>query len=213
MYIHGLIKILLSLLFIFVILIIAEVLLKKHKIRSEYSRKLVHISVATFVAFWPFYFSFQSVEILSVLLFIVIFISREAHIFKSIHNIKRRTVGDLLFPISFFTLALLTHNKYVFLASVLTMGLADGLAGLVGIIYIRKFKKKEQKTIIGSVTFFLVALVIFLLIKTLAPSGISTLNWPLVVMIPFATALIEHLSLFGADDITVPLITLLMLHF
>ena len=213
MYINGLIKILLSLLFIFSILLIVEALFKKHKIKSEYSRKIVHISVATFVAFWPFYFSFQSVEILSVLLFIVILVSRELHIFKSIHNIKRRTVGDLLFPISFFVVALLTHNKYVFLASILTMGVADGLAGLVGIVYIRKFKKKEQKTVIGSVTFFLAALVIFLLIKTLAPDGISTLNWPLVVLIPLVTALVEHLSLFGADDITVPLITLLMLHF
>src|SRR5689334_3081303 len=109
---------------IFVFLVFIEVLARKKKIHGEVSRKIIHIVVGSFIAFWPFFMSFRKVQQLSLALLLVVIFSKFFHIFKSIHAVRRFTLGELMFPIGIGLAALLTNSKWIFAAAILHMSLA-----------------------------------------------------------------------------------------
>ena len=74
---------------VFMLLVINEIWWRRKKKHSELSRKLIHILVGSFVAFWPYIMSVNSIRIISVLFTIVVFSSIKFNIFKSIHSVKR----------------------------------------------------------------------------------------------------------------------------
>jgi phytol kinase len=202
-----------SLVLIFIVLVLAEYLFRGHKIKNEDSRKLIHIFVASFVATWPFYMTYHYIELISLAFFVVIVLSRYLKVFQSIHKVGRKSMGDILFPISILISALLAPSRLVFVVVMLNIGLADGLAAIVGVRlgkHTKKAKFGHTKSFAGSLTFFIVALAILLFIKVF-PIHLNHLGWPMVAILPLATALIENLSGYGSDNITVPLAILVAL--
>jgi phytol kinase len=193
-----------SLVLIFIVLVLAEYLFRGHKIKNEDSRKLIHIFVASFVHY---------IELISLAFFVVIVLSRYLKVFQSIHKVGRKSMGDILFPISILISALLAPSRLVFVVVMLNIGLADGLAAIVGVRlgkHTKKAKFGHTKSFAGSLTFFIVALAILLFIKVF-PIHLNHLGWPMVAILPLATALIENLSGYGSDNITVPLAILVAL--
>lgn len=94
----------------------------------------------------------------------------------------------------------------------LVLGLADGLASIVGIYYkSKKGTKRNDKTAIGSATFLLVTFLILAFAKLADPSGVTNLTWLVVVLLPIAAMLLENMSIFGLDDLTVPLLIVIVL--
>jgi phytol kinase len=192
------------------LLVINEIWWRRKKKHSELSRKLIHILVGSFVAFWPYIMSVNSIRIISVLFMIVVFSSMKFNIFKSIHSVKRDSLGEIYFAISVGLITFINPSHLVYTISLLTMSLADGLAALVGTYYgmNRKYKVYGRtKTVLGSLTFFIVALVLILIYidKT---GHVFSLGY---LAVAAGLTLIENISPKGMDNLLVPLVAALFL--
>lgn len=191
------------------VICVSEFLWRKKYVGAEGARKITHISVGTFVAFWPFFTTFLNVQLLAWAFLIVIIISRLLHVFKGIHSVKRKGIGEIFYPLGIAAAATLTTNKYVFAAAILHLSLADGLAAIVGIKYGKQHRYhvgELTKSYVGSVTFMAVSFVVTgLLIVGQAGVGAS---WPLLLFIPIITALVENIAPYGSDNLFVPLCVL-----
>lgn len=197
---------------IFLILVVAEMLWRAKLLEAEHSRKLVHIVVGTFAATWAFYMQDQQIVLLAGAMFLVVVISRLLGIFSSIHSVKRKTWGELFFPIGIALSALLTDSPWIFLAAILHVSLADGLAAVVGRRYVRTHGYKvlgQQKTLVGSLAFFNASLFIVISIVLLVPE-LQFIPIVLLLVPALATAA-ENLGLYGSDDLLVPLIVTVLL--
>lgn len=120
---------------VFCLLLVSELLAKKNKKYPEINRKFVHITVGSFVAFWPLLLSWNQIIGLSVAFICVVTISRRLHIFKAIHGVKRATMGEIYFALIVGLLALVTQDGWIYMTALLHMSLADGLAAVIGTRY------------------------------------------------------------------------------
>ena len=190
---------------VFVLLVVSELYWRKRQPHSELSRKFIHITVGSFVAFWPFFLSWGQIQLLSIAFLIVITISKKLHIFQAIHSVQRPTWGELFFAAAVGLTTLITHDKYLFAAALLQMSLADGLAAVVGTRYGRKNRYTiggHAKSVTGSATFVIISLIILGGYGLLAGVTLQ----PLVLLTTaLATAALENLGLYGLDNLLVPL--------
>jgi len=202
---------LIALVVIFILVMLGESLRNVVEGHPEVSRKFIHITVAGFAATWPLFVSRAEIVSLSILLFIGIIASRYLSFFESIHSIGRKTWGEIFFAISFGLVAILTNNPYIYAAAILLMGVADGLAGIIGSVYGRRQSYRvfnNTKSVIGTATFWVAALIItfFFAVRY----GIHA-NWTLLLWFPFAAALLENISTAGADNLFIPVFAVAVL--
>src|ERR1700679_212107 len=90
----------LTILAVFVLLTVNELWWRRHTIHSELSRKFIHVSVGSFVAFWPYFLSWRQIQLLSIAFLVVVVISKHMHFFRAIHSVQRPTWGEILFAIA-----------------------------------------------------------------------------------------------------------------
>lgn len=197
-----------------ILLAISELLWRTSTIRGENARKIIHIGVGTYVAFWPYFMSWQQIQLMCLAFFVVVFISLRLHVFRAIHDVKRKTWGELCFPLGIGISALIAPAPIVFTAAILHLSLADGLAAVVGKKYgiIHRYSVRNYtKTLAGTLVFFVISLLI--VTGTLLISG-AVITWPLVPLLlwlPIAATAIENVSVAGTDNIFVPLLVILIL--
>lgn len=196
---------LLSVLVVFCLVVCAEALWRYKDLDPEYTRKFVHISVGTFVAFWPFFLSSLQIALLSLAFVVVVGLSYWLGIFKAIHSVQRPTWGEVFFALSVGVLAYVAGNPWIYLVALLHMSLADGLAASVG----TRFGKRTRytvfghyKSVVGTLTFMAVSALIFSTYFVLMPHPFT----PLVVPLTLAAALLENLGIQGLDNLIVPLL-------
>lgn len=197
---------------IFIFLVIVEILSRKKKLHSEVPRKIIHILVGSFIAFWPFIMPLRNVQLLSLALLLVVILSKFFHIFKSIHAVRRFTIGELLFPVGIGLAALLTHSKWIFAAAILHMSLADGLAALIGVHFVKKPGHYsilgQTKTIVGSSVFLITSLAITAWVVLASSAGFSVAAWPVIVVLPLVSTTLENFSPYGIDNLLIPLLVI-----
>lgn len=199
------------------ILIFAELLRVTKIIRhGELLRKFVHISTGMFAASWAFFMSFETIQVLCVLLLIAVIISKRLSIFKSVHDVKRLTYGEELFPIGILLAATLANSEWVYVAAVLHLGMADGLAATTGILWAKKrFKYKvwgQTKSLLGSITFYLTSLSITAAALYWGSLDMGSMAVWILVVLPVAATLLEGIAVFGTDDMLVPLLVTIVLN-
>src|SRR5271165_3367094 len=131
--------IILTLLAVLTILLLNEVLWRKKTVHSEFSRKFVHVTVGSFVAFWPFYLTWSQIRLIGLAFLITVVASKVLNIFQAIHSVQRPTWGEAFFALSVILVTYITQNKWIYAAALLQMSLADGLAAVVGIRYGGKY--------------------------------------------------------------------------
>lgn len=195
----------------FCILVGAEYLARSRDIHAELTRKLVHVAVGTFVAFWPFFLSWREIQLLSLAFFIVICLSIKFNVFRSIHAVKRSITGELLFAVVIGLLALIASSKWVFMAAMLHLSLADGLAAVVGLGWGEKNSYKvfgRTKSIAGSVAFYATSVAILTVYALFAHSGTSFATYVWLPLIAVAT---ENLAIQGTDNLVMPMLIALVL--
>ena len=202
----------LAILVVLVLLVVNEVWWRKHRRPNELSRKFVHITVGSFVAFWPFFLSWNQILLLSGAFLVVVIISKYLHIFRAIHSVQRPTWGEIFFAIAVGAVALITQSKGVYAAALLQMSLADGLAAIVGLRFGKSNRYKvfgSTKSVAGTAAFFIVSVGLLV-----GYSLVSGTNIPLVyIAILAATAgLIENIGAFGLDNVFVPVIIAMVLN-
>ncbi|MGH7195850.1 MAG: hypothetical protein ACREGA_03670 [Candidatus Saccharimonadales bacterium] len=198
---------------IFIILVIAEFLRRVLKYKSENTRKFVHISTGTFAAFWPFFLSFGQIEIMALAFLIVIVSSKYLDVFKSIHAVERQTYGEILFAIAIGAVAIITNDKLIFMAAILHMSLADGLAGIIGVRFGARHNFRvfgQTKSLIGSASFWLISLIIIGLYFVLSQASGAALG---IIFLPLIATGLEAIGVLGFDNFLVPVIVALGLIF
>jgi len=198
---------------VFCLLVITEYLWRSNKLRGESARKLIHIIVGSYVAFWPFIISFEAIQLISAAFLFVIGISLKFGIFKSIHGVARKTWGEVLFAVSIGLVAVLTNEAWIFAACILHMSVADGFAALAG----KRWGKgnryhigNHEKSVIGTTVFWFCSLLITgLAIVNIADLQLYAIAY--LVILPLATSLTENLGVGGTDNVLVPLLVYLVL--
>ena len=202
-----------SVFIVFVVLVASELWWRSHHTHSEISRKFVHITVGSFVAFWPFFLSWGEIQFLSIAFFVVVSLSKYLHIFRAIHSVQRPTWGELFFALAVGGVTLITHSKYIYMTALLQMSLADGLAAVIGVRYGLRHSYKvfrHIKTYVGSLTFFVVAILLLVIYVHVGNISLTPLN--LVGLAALAT-LIENCGVAGLDNLLVPAVVAIGLRF
>jgi phytol kinase len=204
-------RIILTVFAVFVVLVINEVLWRRRQAHGEFSRKFVHVVVGSFVAFWPFFLTWHQIELLSLAFLIVVSGSKILRIFRAIHSVQRPTWGEVCFALSVGIVAIATHDKWIYMASLLQMGLADGLAAVIGV----QFGKRNSyiflghsKSLAGTLTFFITSIIILAIYSNYSGDHLSAI---LMAILALAASVLENASVQGVDNLAVPLLTALML--
>lgn len=196
---------LLAVVAIFVLLVLSEVLWRKKILSSELTRKLIHIIVGGFVAFWPLFMSWRNIEIISLGFIVVVVLSLKTRIFKSIHSVNRSTWGELSFAIVIGLLALTVHTKWIFAAAMLHLSFADGLAAISGTYLGRHYRYKvfgDTKSFAGTATFLLTSILIIIFVGVLWGKA----SWSIVAWLPLLATITENIAAHGTDNLFVPII-------
>jgi dolichol kinase len=207
--------IVLCLIGVFILLIATEELFSKKYLRGEYLRKFLHITVGSFVAFWPWFISWQAIRIVGVAMLAGVLINHHLRIIKFNH-ISRKTYGDILLAVVIVAAALLTTSKIFFALAILHLSLADGFAAVVGEKYGKSWRYKifnQTKSVLGSMTFWFVSLCILGTGALFAHEIINFKNYILLLLLlPPTLTYLENISPFGTDNIVVPIVALYGLH-
>jgi phytol kinase len=177
---------------------------------GEISRKAVHITIGTFVAFWPLFLTWRQIEILSLAFVIGVVISQKLQIFQAVHSVQRPTWGEFFFGISVGLVAFATHSPAIYAVALLHMSLADGLAAITGVKYGASNAYVvfgARKSISGSLTFALVSTVIMIGFALQQHTGFH-ISYALLVV---AATLLENLAVRGLDNLLIPLVVAFIL--
>ncbi len=198
-----------------ILFFITEYLWRSKKFTHETVRKFLHISLGTFIAFWPFFLPRYLIISLALGFIISVFIvrkikffSRKFTIFKSVKKLDRQSHGELYFSIGILVASLLTTNKYIFLVAILNLSISDGLAAILGKKYGKSTKYTvfgAKKSLIGSLVFYICALIILVAYYAFSnqlPSLATVILFP-----PFLT-FIESLSTSGIDNLLIPIVVI-----
>lgn len=207
-------SILISTLIVLLILLLAEYLRKKEHIRGELSRKFVHMTVGSFVAFWPFFMTWNEIRLMCLAFIVVILADRHFKVFKSIHSVQRLTVGDILFPVGIGITTYVSSSPWIFTVAVLFLSIGDGVAAIIGNKYGKYFNYSifdQKKSTMGSVAFWLATLIITVVMLMFMPIDLTSVRWAVLVFLPLATASLESFSIYGIDNVTVPVFVALVL--
>lgn len=209
---NNIFGIIVSIVFIGIIFMAAKLFEKAGK---EASRKFIHIMLSNWWIIAIIFFDNVFIAALLPAIFIVInYASYKMNIIKVMEReegeANKDSLGTVYYAISLFILALITfgplNNPLVGLCGIAVMGYGDGLAAVIGqAVKSPEYKiGKNKKTLAGSLTMFLVTLIII--------AGFLTYNQSTYVAIKsILTALlitfVEAVSIKGTDNLSVPLLT------
>ena len=193
-----------TILVVFALLLISETWWRVRKPHDEFSRKFIHISVGSFAAFWPYFLSWNTILLLSAAFIVVVTVSLKLGVFKAIHAVERPTWGEICFAGAVGLLALITREPAIYAVALLHMGLADGVAALVGTAYGKKNSYKvygHTKSIAGSLAFLAVSLTLLIGYATVAS---TPLNPAVLVLLAMGATALENVSVRGLDNLVIP---------
>lgn len=205
----------LSLVAVLGVLLYSEYLWRKKKLNGEQLRKFVHVLVGIFVAFWPLFMSWRTIQLISIAFLVVIFLSRRYKLFHALLSVKRKSYGDIAFAVGIGLSATLTESSTIFAVAILHMAVADGLAALIGAKFGKNWRYKvfgQEKTVVGSMAFWLISLFILGIGLLFTSTGSSFDSYTLaLIVVPPALTLVENLINHGFDNIAIPLACVLLL--
>lgn len=199
-------NVLVALLIVFVIVNANEVWWRSSKRHNELSRKLVHISVGSFAAFWPFFMGWSQIRLICLAFLVVVLASRLFNVFQSIHAVERRTYGEAFFALGLGATTYLTSSHWVYAAAILQMSLADGLAGLIGVMYGKKSRYLvlgNYNSLAGTTIFAVTSVLILVFCNHLGGLGISGLQ---ILNLALIATIIENIASHGLDNFLLPVV-------
>ncbi len=179
---------------------------RKKGFHGEVGRKFIHITVGSFVAFWPFFMTWNEIRILSLAFLLIVGISKYFHLFKAIHSVQRPTNGEIYFALAVGAITFITDNKWIYMAALLQMSLADGLAAIIGVRYGMKrhyLVLGQVKSLIGTSTFIVTSVLILIGFVYLSNMPLSLAA---ILGLAYFAALIENIGVHGLDNLLVPLL-------
>lgn len=201
---------------VFAILVFGELIGQKRLVRGDPLRKILHISIGSFIAFWPWLISWQTIVWIGVAMLAVVLLNHRIKLVDFHSNINRRTYGDVFFALGVIAAALLADERIFFTLAVLVMSFGDSAANIIGQKYGQKWRYQvfgHSKTVIGSMAMWFVSLCV-LGVGLLFAHGLVTYSayTILILATPPILALLENISIMGFDNLVVPVAVLLALN-
>jgi len=186
------------------VFIFASLISKRWPQQQELSRKVVHIGAGFALPIaWATEIPVSIALAAAALASSLALINHRWRLLASIEDVGRFSYGTVAYGASITILLAFFWPQRADLvcAAVLTMALADGLAGLLGANFSSHRWQifGQTKSIIGTAT---MALVTLLVIALLLPN----LPWHVVIAIATSATLLEQFSWAGLDNLTVPLL-------
>lgn len=189
--------------FVFIVIGVASLLLKIGVLRDEGARKVIHIGVGNWIVVTNLVFDTMWLSLIPPFTFIIInYISYHYGLFEAMERDQKsvRDLGTVYYAISLFIVVLLDvvlvgEIAYA-MVPVLILAYGDGLCSIIG----RAFPSPQllgRKTLLGSLTMFLVAGVIAIIFGY----GIV-----MMLLIAFVAMWIELITPKGFDNLSVPLV-------
>lgn len=190
------------------IVVVSELLWRRKLLSGEYARKAVHISMSISIAFMPFYLTWGQILMAGLIGLSALVAMRYTPFFNSLYDIQRTSWGDLLAPLVVVVLALLQPPAVLFAIVVLHVGVADGLAAVIGTRYGQSNSYSVlgyRKSLAGTGAFFISSLLITG--GFLVSGGLGNVSdaWPLLILLPLATTIVENFGVYGVDNALVAL--------
>ena len=182
------------------VLFLIEYITRKNNYSREITRRLAHVLSGLFAIITGFILEPRVFTTFVVIFLVIITLSYRGKFFSSIHNVKRKTYGEILLPMGILLAFIVSDGATpLYLASVLILALSDPLAGIIGSMMQRKSKY-------GSLTFFISALIILAIVFD---------GNQILVLISIAIVItgVERISSLGTDNLTIPLVSALLLRF
>ncbi len=192
------------------LLIISTSLLSKRFLpeEKELSRKIVHIgSGPILIVAYLYQLPYDLIFPLSCIITFTLFINNRLNLIRSLENIDRKSFGTTAYWLSTSILLFFfwSNNPSAVIAGILMMALGDGFAGLIG----RKINSPswkildQKKSLVGTLVMFITGFIILLSINQLMNTAyLSTLD---IFIITSIAVLLEQLSFYGIDNLTVPI--------
>lgn len=186
----------------------SEIIYRKFKSSFLFSRKIAHImgSIISFVL--PYFISNTITIIIGIFFAVVIIISKKNYFFKSIHDKKNISVGEVLFPLGIALSAVVIWpiSIIAYQGSCLVLGLSDGLAGYLGNIYGKRNYSVigGKKTVEGSIIFFISTIIIYLGYYLLV-NQISLYGIFLLILYASIITVVEAIFSRGWDNLLIPI--------
>ncbi|NBI06973.1 DUF92 domain-containing protein [Senegalia massiliensis] len=206
-----------SFVFVCIILIVAEILNRYTNTSEEFNRKFVHIGVSNWWIISMMVIDNKLYASIPPFIFIILnYISYKKSIFKSMKRNQKESLGIVYFPISLLILVFIFWdvNIYIGAIGILIMGYGDGLAALFGIKFgLNTFYiGSNKKSFIGTFTMFMASFIISIIFLSIAESfGTSTILISFIIAI--IATILELITPFGLDNITVPIFSSILAYF
>ena len=213
---RDILVLILSYVYLFVVLGITELLRRRRGYSVEFTRKAIHIA-AGMTAYFLLFFENRWIGIIPSVSFIFInALSYWRGTFQAMETGERGQLGTIYFPISFTVVAwLLWHQRPLVVAAVMPMTWGDAFAAVVG----RRWGRRKfmvlgsSRSLEGSAAFLVTAwisTVLPLALISASPfSGLPAV--PVALGVAAAATLVEAVSPWGTDNLTVPAVSTLVL--
>mgnify|MGYP001773370096 CR=1 FL=1 len=173
-------------------IIFVQVFIKNHFI----SRKILHILISIGVVISSYFLSKEQMIILCSIFTILNFLGLKLKITK---YDQEGNFGTVLYPTAVLISSLIYYdNKNLFFLTLFPMFFSDPICALIG-----SRIDKNDKTIIGSLTFFILTLLI---------SFYFSKNFLFSVIFSFFLTLVEFISKRGLDNLLIVLFSILLLN-
>lgn len=201
---------------VFALLVIGELLNRKKILRGDLQRQFLHITVGSFVAFWPWLISLETIAWIGLAMLAVVLLNYRIKLVDLHSGIDRHTYGDVFYALGIIASALITDEKVFFAIAVLTMAIGDGLANVIGQRYGKKWKYQflgHSKTVIGSMTVWLVSMIVLGVGLLFAQDLVDYSAYAtLLLLVPPVLVIVENAAIWGLDNLVVPIVVLLALN-
>ena len=188
---------------------VVELVKRTFSLSTNVTRRVTHIGAALIAAISPLFLN-QLVIVIACIFFAgLVFVGRKTTFLSSIHDVERKSFGDVFLPLgeALSAIVFLPHSIAAFQFGVLVMGISDALEGLGG----EKFGKHKvrffgnTKSLEGSAIFFICTLILTL---SFAPAFGYQL-----IMIAVVLTIVEFLSIYGLDNLVLPILGAFLIQF
>jgi len=221
-YLRDILGIIATFVFVFLVIGIAELLRKRFNLSSDFTRKVIHVGVGNWIFLWPFTFQYWYTVCIPPAVFIALnYVSYRKEVFKAME--RKEKAGGLGTVYYAFSLTVLSAafwyvgEAWIAALGMMLMAWADGLADVIGRRYgsHRYSVFSSVKSIEGSTGFFIIGI-----LSSIVTILFFTSFWNLVlrqsifliaVLISGFGTLIEALSPRGTDNLTVPILSSVLL--
>lgn len=211
--------VIISILFVFVFVLFSEILRRKLNFSPEFTRKLVHIGVSHWWILAMVFIQQKKYALIPPLLFVFLnFYSYRKKVFKGMERNEKGDLGTVYYPLALIILIFFTWDygikaKSMGLLGIMIMGYGDGFAAIVGTALNAKSHPlyKSKKTIEGSLTMFIISFFISAII--VAYFNLNQFVLPASFIIALWASVVEAITPYGADNITVPLVTAFLTYY